>query len=105
MHGLFVWSVRTDVYCKTEHIDNPKGYGAGEDPRKYHPKLRGPVEVCAGHCFTVGLLCWLQPIELEVDPRTGMKNYIANGRTRFNSPVILNHDFIQTPVIGIPRGL
>jgi hypothetical protein len=32
---------------KTEHIDNPKGYGAGEDPRHYHPKLRGPVEVCA----------------------------------------------------------
>ncbi|KAF7351244.1 hypothetical protein MSAN_01555900 [Mycena sanguinolenta] len=29
---------------------------------RYNPKLRGPVE----------------PIELEVDPRTGMKNYIAN---------------------------
>ncbi|KAJ7906270.1 heterokaryon incompatibility protein HET-C [Mycena leptocephala] len=53
---------RLGVYLPTEHIDNPKGYGAGEDPRKYHPKLRGPVE----------------PIELEVDPRTGMKNYIAN---------------------------
>ncbi|KAJ7359387.1 heterokaryon incompatibility protein Het-C-domain-containing protein [Mycena albidolilacea] len=53
---------RLGVYLPTEHIDNPKGYGAGEDPRHYHPKLRGPVE----------------PIELEVDPRTGMKNYIAN---------------------------
>ncbi|KAF8186977.1 heterokaryon incompatibility protein Het-C-domain-containing protein [Mycena galopus ATCC 62051] len=53
---------RLGVYLPTEHIDNPKGYGAGEDPRKYHPKLRGPVE----------------PIELEVDPRSGMKNYIAN---------------------------
>jgi hypothetical protein len=30
---------------QTEHIDNPKGYGNGEDPRKYHPKLRGPVDV------------------------------------------------------------
>ncbi|KAJ7158220.1 heterokaryon incompatibility protein Het-C-domain-containing protein [Mycena crocata] len=53
---------RLGVYLPTEHIDNPKGYGDGEDPRKYHPKLRGPVE----------------PIELEVDHRTGMKNYIAN---------------------------
>ncbi|KAJ7892896.1 heterokaryon incompatibility protein HET-C [Mycena olivaceomarginata] len=58
---------RLGVYLPTEHIDNPKGYGAGEDPRHYHPKLRGPVEVCA-----------TAPIELEVDPRTGMKNYIAN---------------------------
>ena len=48
---------------KTEHIDNPKGYGEGEDARKYDPRLRGPVD----------------PRELEIDPRTGMKNYIANG--------------------------
>ena len=49
-------------FTQTEHIDNPKGYGEGEDARRYHPKLRGPVD----------------PRELEVDPRTGMKNYIAN---------------------------
>ncbi|TFL01655.1 heterokaryon incompatibility protein Het-C-domain-containing protein [Pterulicium gracile] len=53
---------RLGTYLPTEHIDNPKGYGDGEDPRKYHPKLRGPVD----------------PVELEIDPRTGMKNYIAN---------------------------
>ncbi|KAH7912171.1 Het-C-domain-containing protein [Hygrophoropsis aurantiaca] len=53
---------RLSVYLPTEHIDNPKGYGEGEDPRRYHPKLRGPVD----------------PRELEIDPRTGMKNYIAN---------------------------
>ncbi|TFK38110.1 heterokaryon incompatibility protein Het-C-domain-containing protein [Crucibulum laeve] len=53
---------RLGVYLPTEHIDNPKGYGEGEDARKYHPKLRGPVD----------------PRELEVDPQTGMKNYIAN---------------------------
>ncbi|KAG8933371.1 hypothetical protein FRC02_012047 [Tulasnella sp. 418] len=47
---------------KVEHIDNPKGYADGEDARAYHPKLRGPVD----------------PIEYAVDPRTGMKNYIAN---------------------------
>jgi hypothetical protein len=72
---------RLGVYLPVEHIDNPKvcmlillncnpptelftqGYGEGEDARKYHPKLRGPVD----------------PRELEVDYRTGMKNYIANG--------------------------
>ncbi|KAF8320481.1 heterokaryon incompatibility Het-C, partial [Clavulina sp. PMI_390] len=53
---------RLAVYLPTEHIDNPKGYGEGEDPRKYHPGLRGPID----------------PRELEVDPKTGMKNYIAN---------------------------
>ncbi|KAJ7740023.1 heterokaryon incompatibility protein HET-C [Mycena maculata] len=57
-----VTAERLGVYLPTEHIDNPKGYGAGEDPRKYHPALRGPVD----------------PMELEVDPRSGMKNYIAN---------------------------
>ncbi|KAF7325801.1 hypothetical protein MKEN_00430700 [Mycena kentingensis (nom. inval.)] len=53
---------RLGVYLPVEHIDNPKGYGEGEDPRRYHPSLRGPV----------------LPNELEIDPRTGMKNYIAN---------------------------
>ncbi|KAJ1311238.1 hypothetical protein OPQ81_009738 [Rhizoctonia solani] len=53
---------RLGVYLPVEHIDNPKGYGDGEDARKYHPKLRGPID----------------PRELEVDYRTGMKNYIAN---------------------------
>lgn len=36
---------RLGVYLPVEHIDNPKGYGEGEDARKYHPKLRGPVDV------------------------------------------------------------
>ncbi|KAF9239812.1 Het-C-domain-containing protein [Melanogaster broomeanus] len=53
---------RLGCYLPTEHIDNPKGYGDGEDARRYHPGLRGPVD----------------PRELEIDPRTGMKNYIAN---------------------------
>ena len=50
-------------HLQTEHIDNPKGYADGEDARKYHPQLRGPVD----------------PRELEIDMRSGMKNYIANG--------------------------
>ncbi|KAF8328217.1 uncharacterized protein EI90DRAFT_2926740 [Cantharellus anzutake] len=53
---------RLGCYLPTEHIDNPKGYGEGEDARKYNPGLRPPVD----------------PAELEIDPRTGMKNYIAN---------------------------
>lgn len=68
---------------QTEHIDNPKGYGDGEDARKYDSRLRGPVNV-SGIAFLVqvnsSLLNHLtQPGELEADPRTGMKNYIANG--------------------------
>lgn len=53
---------RLGVYLPAEHIDNPRGYGDGENPQRYDPRLRGPVD----------------PMELEVDPRTGMKNYIAN---------------------------
>jgi hypothetical protein len=44
---------RLGCYLPTEHIDNPKGYADGEDARKYHPGLRGPVD----------------PQELEIDPR------------------------------------
>ncbi|KAJ7654177.1 heterokaryon incompatibility protein Het-C-domain-containing protein [Mycena rosella] len=54
---------RLGVYLPVEHIDNPKGYGAKEgDPRQFHPKLRPPVN----------------PRELEIDTRTGMKNYMAS---------------------------
>ena len=55
--------IESSPIWQVEHIDNPKGYGDGEDPRQYYPKLRGPVD----------------PRELEIDPRSGMKNYIANG--------------------------
>ncbi|XP_006463378.1 hypothetical protein AGABI2DRAFT_225120 [Agaricus bisporus var. bisporus H97] len=61
-HEFEVTPERLGCYLPTEHIDNPKGYGEGEDARRYHPGLRGPVD----------------PRELEIDPRTGMKNYIAN---------------------------
>ncbi|PHH55754.1 hypothetical protein CFIMG_000273RA [Ceratocystis fimbriata CBS 114723] len=53
---------RLGVYRAEEHIDNPLGYADGADARKYDERLRGPV----------------QPIETEIDPRSGMKNYIAN---------------------------
>lgn len=56
---------RLGVYRCEEHIDNPKGYAddqPGKDARHIDSRLRGPVD----------------PRELEIDPRTGMKNYIAN---------------------------
>ncbi|RSH91209.1 hypothetical protein EHS25_009508 [Saitozyma podzolica] len=53
---------RLGCYLPTEHIDNPKGYADGQDARQFDPRLRGPVD----------------PRELEIDPQTGMKNYIAN---------------------------
>ena len=53
---------RLGVYRPEEHIDNPKGYNDDKDARQYDSRLRGPV----------------QPIELEIDLTTGMKNYIAN---------------------------
>ncbi|KAI0703749.1 heterokaryon incompatibility protein Het-C-domain-containing protein [Cytidiella melzeri] len=59
-HEFEVTAERLGCYLPTEHIDNPKGYPS--DARQYDSRLRGPVD----------------PRELEVDPRTGMKNYIAN---------------------------
>ncbi|KAI4287758.1 MAG: hypothetical protein L6R35_002985 [Caloplaca aegaea] len=53
---------RLGVYRPEEHIDNPKDYADNLDARQHDPRLRPPV----------------QPIELQVDPSTGMKNYIAN---------------------------
>lgn len=53
---------RLGVYRPEEHIDNPLGYADGKDAREFDKRLRGPVS----------------PQETEIDPRTGMKNYIAN---------------------------
>ncbi|KAJ5952666.1 Heterokaryon incompatibility Het-C [Penicillium vulpinum] len=57
-----VTSDRLGVYRPEEHIDNPKDYADNEDARQYDKRLRPPVRA----------------IELEIDPSTGMKNYIAN---------------------------
>ncbi|KAK4167338.1 heterokaryon incompatibility Het-C [Cladorrhinum sp. PSN259] len=53
---------RLGVYRPEEHIDNPLGYADNLDARKWDPRLRGLVD----------------ERELQIDPRTGMKNYIAN---------------------------
>lgn len=51
---------RLGCYTHVEHIDNPRGYQ--ENAKDVDTRLRGPVD----------------PKELEIDPKTGMKNYIAN---------------------------
>ncbi|KAJ3526869.1 hypothetical protein NM688_g8205 [Phlebia brevispora] len=59
-----VTAERLGVYLPVEHIDNPsRGYAEKEgDARQFHPKLRPPVN----------------PEELEIDSRTGMKKYMAS---------------------------
>ncbi|RDW78642.1 uncharacterized protein DSM5745_05494 [Aspergillus mulundensis] len=57
-----VTAERLGVYRPEEHIDNPKDYADNEDARQYDQRLRGPI----------------RQIELDIDPETGMKNYIAN---------------------------
>lgn len=53
---------RLGVYRPEEHIDNPLGYADGKDAREFDKRLRGPID----------------NRELEIDMKTGMKNYIAN---------------------------
>ncbi|KAK2759163.1 hypothetical protein FQN54_003263 [Arachnomyces sp. PD_36] len=59
-----VTAERLGVYRPEEHMDNPKDYADNEDARKYDARLRPPI----------------RQIELDIDPETGMKNYIANER-------------------------
>ncbi|KAI0878546.1 heterokaryon incompatibility Het-C [Hypoxylon argillaceum] len=51
---------RLGCYSHVEHIDNPAGYV--DNAKEIDERLRGPVD----------------PRELEFDPTTGMKNYVAN---------------------------
>ncbi|KAI1323452.1 heterokaryon incompatibility Het-C [Xylariaceae sp. FL0255] len=51
---------RLGCYTHVEHIDNPFGYV--DNAKEVDERLRGPVD----------------PKELEIDTKTGMKNYIAN---------------------------
>ncbi|KAJ5558118.1 Heterokaryon incompatibility Het-C [Penicillium sp. DV-2018c] len=57
-----VTTERLGCYQPTEHIDNPLGYAEGEDARNYDRRLRGPLD---------------EERELAVDPRSGLKHYIA----------------------------
>lgn len=54
---------RLGCYRPEEHIDNPKDYADNLDAKEFDERLRGLVD---------------ESVELAVDERTGMKNYIAN---------------------------
>ncbi|KAL8732491.1 MAG: hypothetical protein Q9166_002705 [cf. Caloplaca sp. 2 TL-2023] len=76
---------RLGVYRPEEHIDNPKDYADNADARQYDPRLRPPV----------------QPIELQVDPNTGMKNYIANENLGIaTSAGYIKHSFARSIHFG-----
>ncbi|KAK5636569.1 hypothetical protein RRF57_012280 [Xylaria bambusicola] len=62
-----VTAERLGVYRPEEHIDNPLGYADNQDAREFDRRLRGPV----------------MPEETQIDPHTGMKNYIANDRGKW----------------------
>ncbi|KAI0789927.1 heterokaryon incompatibility protein Het-C-domain-containing protein [Abortiporus biennis] len=54
---------RLGVYQHVQHIDNPFEYGIEENPKTIHSQLRSP--------------CHSGAEELNIDPKTAMKNYIA----------------------------
>lgn len=58
---------RLGCYSHVEHIDNPRGYGT--NAKEIDDRLRGPVSLK----------------ELEIDPETGMKNYIANSGNEWDT--------------------
>ncbi|MCJ1353885.1 MAG: hypothetical protein MMC33_003872 [Icmadophila ericetorum] len=76
---------RLGTYRPEEHIDNPRGYNDDADARILDSRLRPPV----------------QPIELEIDPRTGMKNYIANDALGIaTSSGYIRHSFTRSIHFG-----
>ncbi|KAL4972702.1 heterokaryon incompatibility protein Het-C-domain-containing protein [Aspergillus desertorum] len=81
-----VTTERLGCYQPTEHIDNPLGYAEGQDARDYDRRLRGPVD---------------EERELAVDPRTGLKNYIANEHMNIaTSAALVRRLFGQCVLLG-----
>lgn len=74
---------RLGCYTHVEHIDNPQGYQ--DNAQEVDKRLRGPV----------------LPEELEFDPKTGMKNYIANsGRGWRTSADYVREQLVQCIALG-----
>lgn len=81
-----------NYYSNTVFIDNPKDYADNLDATQYDRRLRGPVN---------------ERVELAIDPRTGLKNYIANEqagimtsalhvRQLFSKSIQLGRSYAQT---------
>lgn len=65
-------------FSRLTRYSNPKDYNDNEDATTYDKRLRGPV----------------RPIELDIDPETGMKNYIANEKGDWATSVAyVKHSF------------
>ena len=67
---------RLGVYRPEEHVDNPRGY-SGSDTVETASKA-SPREDDTNHTTGQNLRPSVQPMELDIDPITGMKNYICN---------------------------
>ncbi|BFZ57788.1 hypothetical protein PYCC9005_004842 [Savitreella phatthalungensis] len=82
-----VTQARLGVYRPEEHIDNPKGYPNPEEPdaRKFDARLRGPVS----------------SRELQVDPQTGMKRYIADEQSgHMTSSAFVRNSLVRAIELG-----
>lgn len=74
---------RLGCYTHVEHIDNPQGYQ--DNAQDIDKRLRGPV----------------QPEELEFDPETGMKNYIANAGNGYRTSAdYVREQLVQCIALG-----
>lgn len=68
---------RLGLYRPEEHVDNPKGYDSGtkaDSPALHASKTGDDTSYGTGPNLRLAV----DPAELEIDPETGMKNYIAN---------------------------
>jgi hypothetical protein len=68
---------RLGFYRPEEHVDNPRGYDNGSHSGNSRAQASAG-EGGAGYQISEGLRPAVRPAELAIDPRTGMKNYIAN---------------------------
>lgn len=71
---------RLGCYRPEEHIDNPKDYADNKDAREYDKRLRPPV----------------RPIELEIDPGTGMKVSDDDAEYWITSDTFRRQNYIAT---------
>lgn len=77
---------RLGCYTHVEHIDNPRGYA--QNAKEIDGRLRGPVD----------------PRELEIDPETGLKNYIANSDKGWDTAAAYIRDQLRSCIAAGRKG-
>ena len=65
---------RLGLYRPEEHVDNPRGYNSGSHVAPSSPQAIAAEDV-SGYQISEALHPAVQPTELAIDIRTGMKNY------------------------------